>query len=111
MRIGVVNAALAAIGDELHGADATFGASPDRFLSVMSEKPPKLARQDKPQAGARRESSSKMNPAFDSWLENKLHNIFDAVASEPLPPDLVKLLEQLDKKTQDPKGGNKDGAK
>lgn len=39
---------------------------------------------------------AKFNPAFDSWLETKLHKIFDSVASEPLPQDLVKLLGQID---------------
>ncbi len=42
-----------------------------------------------------------MNTAFDSWLDKQLHNIFDAVAAEPLPPNLVKLLETLDEKTRD----------
>lgn len=40
---------------------------------------------------------AKFNPAFDSWLETKLHKIFDSVASEPLPQDLVKLLDDIDK--------------
>ncbi|MBY0511276.1 MAG: hypothetical protein K2P94_14130, partial [Rhodospirillaceae bacterium] len=44
-------------------------------------------------------SGNKMNPAFDSWLEDKLHNMFDSVAAEPLPQDLLKLLDELDKKT------------
>lgn len=39
---------------------------------------------------------AKFNPAFDAWLETKLHKIFDTVASEPLPEDLVKLLGQID---------------
>ena len=47
-----------------------------------------------------------MNPAFDVWLENKLHSMFDAAVSEPLPPELLKLLEARDKKT-----ANGDGKK
>ncbi len=106
MHIGVVNAALAAVNDELHRTDANARFTiDDRFRSVMTEKPPSKTRagQAKPEAGTRPESSAKMNPAFDNWLEGKLHNMFDAVASEPLPADLIKLLEQLDKKTQEPK--------
>jgi hypothetical protein len=38
----------------------------------------------------------KPNPAFDAWLETKLHAIFDAASVEPLPQDLVKLLDKLD---------------
>ncbi len=32
--------------------------------------------------------------AFDSWLRGKLHAIFDGVAQEPLPDELVRLIEQ-----------------
>jgi hypothetical protein len=41
-------------------------------------------------------TQAKFNPAFDAWLETKLHRIFDSVASEPLPQDLVKLLGEID---------------
>lgn len=41
-------------------------------------------------------TQAKFNPAFDAWLETKLHKIFDSVASEPLPQDLVKLLGDID---------------
>ncbi len=98
MHIGVVNAALAALDDNLHGANFARSVPVNRYLAVMNDKPP-----SKPQprvAAPSAETSSKTNPAFDSWLETKLHKMFDAVASEPLPPDLVKLLEQLDQKTQ-----------
>jgi len=37
------------------------------------------------------------NRAFDLWLERKLHDIFDSVVTEPIPPDLKGLLDQLDK--------------
>jgi len=45
---------------------------------------------------ARRPQPIKLNPAFDAWLETKLHQIFDAASTEPLPNDLVKLLEKVD---------------
>ncbi|WP_144183651.1 hypothetical protein [Elioraea rosea] len=32
--------------------------------------------------------------AFDSWLRGKLHAIFDGVAQEPLPDELIRLIEQ-----------------
>ncbi|MGE4063005.1 MAG: hypothetical protein AB7E79_06515 [Rhodospirillaceae bacterium] len=41
-------------------------------------------------------AQAKFNPAFDAWLETKLHKIFDSVASEPLPADLMKLLGDID---------------
>jgi hypothetical protein len=36
------------------------------------------------------------NAAFDIWLERKLHDMFDSVASEPLPEDLLRVIAQLD---------------
>lgn len=47
-------------------------------------------------ASATPRPQAKFNPAFDSWLETKLHRIFDSVASEPLPQDLMKLLGDID---------------
>jgi len=107
MHIGVVTAALAALDDEVHVPYAPRGVLVDRFLSAMNDKPtskpPRTERSSEDDA-TRAETSSKTNPAFDSWLETKLHKMFDAVASEPLPPDLVKLLKQLDQKTAGKKG-------
>ncbi len=35
---------------------------------------------------------------FDRWLTEKLHTVFDTIAQEPLPPDLLKLVKQLEAK-------------
>jgi hypothetical protein len=32
--------------------------------------------------------------AFDVWLQRGLHNIFDDVAREPVPDDLLKLIQE-----------------
>lgn len=42
-------------------------------------------------------SVTALGRAFDSWLERKLHEMYDEVALEPLPPDLLSLVNQLDK--------------
>jgi hypothetical protein len=31
--------------------------------------------------------------AFSLWLEQKLHELYDSVTREPLPPDLLQLIE------------------
>ncbi len=31
--------------------------------------------------------------AFDVWLQRGLHQMFDAVAAEPVPEDLLRLIE------------------
>ena len=32
--------------------------------------------------------------AFDIWLQRGLHELYDKVASEPIPEDLLKLIEE-----------------
>lgn len=32
--------------------------------------------------------------AFDTWLTEGLHKIFDDVAREPIPQELLKLIEE-----------------
>ena len=36
--------------------------------------------------------------AFDLWLQRGLHQLFDSVANEPIPDDLLKLIEEDRKK-------------
>ena len=56
--------------------------------------------------GKRDAATMKLNPAFDSWLEGKLHKIFDTAAVEPLPADLMNLLEKIDQAEADQKKKN-----
>lgn len=35
-----------------------------------------------------------VDKAFDTWLQRGLHEIFDDVAREPIPEDLLKLIEE-----------------
>ena len=32
--------------------------------------------------------------AFDIWLQQGLHKLYDSVAKEPVPDELLKLIEQ-----------------
>jgi hypothetical protein len=32
--------------------------------------------------------------AFDIWLQRSLHKLFDEVAKEPVPADLLRLIEE-----------------
>ncbi len=47
-----------------------------------------------PQAPKRR----KPEAAFDLWLERGLHKLYDDVANEPVPDELLKLIEENRKK-------------
>jgi hypothetical protein len=38
--------------------------------------------------------SRKTEAAFDLWLQKGLHDIYDSVAREPIPDELLKLIEE-----------------
>ncbi len=41
-----------------------------------------------------REEDSAPAAAFDLWLQRSLHQLFDKVAKEPIPDELLRLIEQ-----------------
>lgn len=49
-------------------------------------------------AERKRQTKSVPDAAFDIWLRRGLHQMFDDVAREPVPPELLKLIEQDRKK-------------
>ncbi|MBV9782951.1 MAG: hypothetical protein JO264_03950 [Acidisphaera sp.] len=42
----------------------------------------------------------KPDAAFDVWLQRGLHKMFDDVASEPIPEELLRLIEDDRKKLE-----------
>ena len=44
------------------------------------------------------DQSRSTDAAFDTWLNRGLHQIFDDVMNEPIPPDLLKILQNEKKK-------------
>ena len=52
----------------------------------------------KPSKKASERSADPKVKAFDVWLNRGLHQIYDEVASEPIPDDLLKLIEDDRKK-------------
>ena len=54
-----------------------------------------------PRGRARRAGGNKPSvpdAAFDIWLRRGLHQMFDDVAREPIPPELLRLIEEDRKK-------------
>lgn len=43
---------------------------------------------------------------FDMWLQKQLHAMYDEIASEPLPNDLLNLIDHDAAKGDAPKGGS-----
>lgn len=67
-----------------------------------------MADDEKPRGGRANKSArpSVKTPnerPFDLWLQKQLHAMYDEIASEPLPNDLLKLIDQdaADSKTAD----------
>lgn len=54
-------------------------------------------RKDKPAARSTKQSRP-TDSAFDVWLTRGLHELFDDVMKEPVPPELLKIVEDDKKK-------------
>lgn len=50
--------------------------------------------QRKPKQQASRKQSRPVDAAFELWLQRGLHALYDGVAREPIPDDLLKLIEE-----------------
>jgi hypothetical protein len=55
-------------------------------------------RKDKPPGPAPSGASRKAESAFDLWLRRGLHQLYDEVANEPIPPEILRLIEDHKKK-------------
>lgn len=44
--------------------------------------------------GAGNQAASPETPAFDRWLHRQLHVLYDPIASEPLPDELIALVDR-----------------
>ncbi|GBQ68902.1 hypothetical protein AA103196_2073 [Ameyamaea chiangmaiensis NBRC 103196] len=40
------------------------------------------------------EKGDEADGAFDLWLKRGLHQLFDSVANEPIPDELLRLIEE-----------------
>jgi hypothetical protein len=47
---------------------------------------------DRPREGRGRKGTP--DAAFDAWLQRGLHAMYDDIAREPIPEELLKLIEQ-----------------
>jgi hypothetical protein len=46
---------------------------------------------------------------FDRWLNRQLHRIYDPVLGEPVPDEMLRLLDQFGPKPQTPVEQEEDG--
>lgn len=57
----------------------------------MDSKESKERRPVRASAGAPQRDG--VDAAFDVWLQRGLHQLYDSVTSEPIPPELLRLIE------------------
>ncbi len=55
---------------------------------------PKAPDPNRSPAGGAPKKPRKVDAAFDVWLQKGLHDIFDNVANEPIPDELLRLIEE-----------------
>ena len=55
-----------------------------------------LERMSKTQRKSRQMAAADDDQAFDQWVARQLHKVYDEVLSEPVPDELLRLVERLD---------------
>ena len=70
-----------------------------------------MASDDKPKKDrvgetARAKMKSSTERPFDVWLQKQLHAMYDEIAGEPLPTDLLSLIESDAEKKGKPPGSS-----
>jgi len=67
-------------------------ASPSLAAGMMGKTEQKRAT-DPANPGTEQEGKE-VDQAFDVWLRRGLHQLYDTVAREPIPEDLLRLIEE-----------------
>ena len=60
-----------------------------QFVMTRPKQPPAMTSSQRS-----READGASEAAFDLWLQRSLHQLFDQVAKEPIPEELLRLLEE-----------------
>jgi len=90
----------------LTGGDRCLGQESAEISSFRGQHA--MANDNKPQEDRGEKSAREKNmkaPAerpFDMWLHKQLHAMYDEIAAEPLPDDLINLIERDARKDDAP---------
>ena len=68
-------------------------ATSPSFSAVVMGKTDSKKQGNPAKTGAEQEDGAVDN-AFDLWLRRGLHQLYDTVAKEPIPEDLLRLIEE-----------------
>jgi hypothetical protein len=85
--------------DDSWGRDQWLGRDSEEWLSFPEENV--MADEPKPRGTPRRTADAArpglklpVERPFDMWLHKQLHAMYDEIASEPLPNDLLNLIDR-----------------
>ena len=68
-------------------------------MSVVAKEGRRPSSEGKAASGASGKPAARMDQPFDHWLHKQLHAMYDGIASEPLPDDLLQLIDSDADKT------------
>ena len=57
-----------------------------------------LKKGDPPERGSAKAAQRRAPRAFDIWLDRSLHTLYDSVTKEPVPEELLRVIEENRKK-------------
>jgi hypothetical protein len=61
---------------------------------MANEKPPKGKATNPESAKLKALPKAPRERPFDMWLQKQLHSMYDEIAAEPLPSDLLNLIDK-----------------
>jgi hypothetical protein len=70
-----------------------MGTAGGRLMQAVGGMDVKQSSPARPASGRGAERADGPESAFDLWLNHRLHQLYDSVAQEPLPPELLRLIE------------------
>ena len=77
-----------------------LGQDPAEFESfrgeciMANEKPQKNKSNDNEDVKMKASPKASRERPFDMWLQKQLHSMYDEIAAEPLPSDLLNLIDK-----------------
>lgn len=92
----IVRGRVTCLVEEPAGADALRGM----YAMAGDEKPP--VRRDATRSAGKAQGDRPVERPFDMWLQKQLHAMYDEIASEPLPDELIGLIDEAKKKDSPP---------
>lgn len=92
----IVRGRVACLVEEPVGASAFHGV----YAMAGDDKPP--LRRDATRPAGKPQADRPVERPFDMWLQKQLHAMYDEIASEPLPDELIGLIDDAKKKDSPP---------